>query len=247
MNKPYILILGSSGLIGKKITTDLLNTGKNVIGIDLKIHKSHQLNKNFKFIKKNLKDEKSVLSLFSYLQKRNIIINCVVYLIYPKSKQWGSKFGTLKLKYLNQDLSFQLGVQIFFLQELFKYFLNFKIKGKIVLFSSIQGIHAPKFSHYKSTNMSSPIEYSAIKSGIITITKYLAKYYKGKKININCISPGGIKDNQNRKFIDKYKKDTLNKGLLDSEDICGTIKFLISKDSEFINGQNIIVDDGWSL
>ena len=37
--------------------------------------------------------------------------------------------------------------------------------------------------------MSSPIEYSAIKSGIISITKYLAKYYKKNNIRINCISP----------------------------------------------------------
>ena len=38
--------------------------------------------------------------------------------------------------------------------------------------------------------MTSPIEYSAIKAGVISITKWLAKYYKNKNIRINCISPG---------------------------------------------------------
>ena len=43
--------------------------------------------------------------------------------------------------------------------------------------------------------MTSPIEYSIAKAGIIALTKYLSKYYRNKKIRINCISPGGIKDN----------------------------------------------------
>ena len=38
-----------------------------------------------------------------------------------------------------------------------------------------------------------------------------------------------------------------SKGLLNENDILGTVLFLISKNSEFINGQNIVVDDGWSL
>ena len=247
MNRSYILVLGSSGLIGTKITNDLLDLGYSVIGIDIKSMKPMPLNKNFQFIKKNLKSERSILEIFSFFKKNKIVISSVIYLIYPKSIQWGTKFGKLKLKYINQDLSLQLGIQIFFLQELFNYFLNLKIHGKIVLFSSIQGISAPKFHHYHSTNMSSPIEYSAIKSSVIAITKYLAKYAKGKKINVNCISPGGINDNQNVKFKRRYKKDTLNKGLLDPGDLSGAINFLISKKSNFINGQNIIVDDGWTL
>ena len=247
MSTSKILILGSSGLIGKKITHDLLNLGYSVIGLDIKNDVSKPINKNFKFIKKNLDSEKSIIELFNSFKKNNIIINSVIYLIYPKSVQWGTKFGNLKLKYINQDLSLQLGVQIFFLQELLKYFLNLKIKGNIILFSSIQGISAPKFHHYRSTNMSSPIEYSAIKSSVIAITKYLAKFNKGKKIKINCISPGGINDNQKIKFRNRYKKDTLNKGLLDPGDLTGTIEFLISKKSDYINGQNIIIDDGWSL
>ena len=40
--------------------------------------------------------------------------------------------------------------------------------------------------------MVSPIEYTAIKSGLISITKYLSKYCKNQNIRVNCISPGGI-------------------------------------------------------
>ena len=70
---------------------------------------------------------------------------------------------------------------------------------------------------------------------------------KKKNISINCVSPGGIRDIQPKKFFIKYKKSCGTKGLLDSEDIIGSIIFLLSNSSTYINGQNIIVDDGWSL
>lgn len=246
MNNYYTLIIGCAGLLGKSLTKDLLEDDRNVIGVDMKKINFHNQN-NFLFINKKLSNEKDVLNLFKFFKKKNIKIDKFVNLMYPKSNQKNKKFGNLKLKFINQDLHLQLGLQIFIAQEIINHILNHKIQGKIVFCSSIQGISAPKFSHYENLDMHSPIEYSAIKSGIISITKYLAKFYKGKNLNINCISPGGIFDKQKKIFIKRYRKDTLNKGLLDPNDIVNTIKFLLSDESKFINGQNIIIDDGWSL
>lgn len=246
MNKYHVLVFGCNGLIGSKLVKSLLKSNYKVIGIDLVSNQKYKSD-NFIFIKKNLNNERNIINLFKYLSTKKLFVNSFVNLIYPKSSQWGKKFGNLKLKYLNQDLSLQLGLQIFSLQELLKYYIKQKIKGKVVIVSSIQGSSAPKFSHYKSLKMTSPIEYSAIKAGLVSITGYLAKLYKGYDFNINCISPGGILDNQDKLFISRYKKDTLNKGLLDPDDLIGTIEFLISNKSKYINGQNIIIDDGWSL
>jgi len=95
--------------------------------------------------------------------------------------------------------------------------------------------------------MSSPIEYSAIKSGIIAVSRYLAKYYKNKNIKINCISPGGIKDKQPELFVQRYKKSCNSKGLLEGKDIAKLIMFLLSEKSKYITGQNLVIDDGWTL
>ena len=95
--------------------------------------------------------------------------------------------------------------------------------------------------------MNSPIEYTAIKSGTIGISKWLAKYYKNKNIRVNCISPGGILDNQDKSFLRKYKNSCLSKGMLEPRDLSGAIVFLLSDNSKYINGQNLIVDDGWSI
>ena len=95
--------------------------------------------------------------------------------------------------------------------------------------------------------MSSPIEYSAAKAGIINMTKYLAKFCKGKKIRVNCISPGGILDSQPISFVKKYRDSCMSKGLLSSHDLNGVVEFLVSDKSKFMNGQNLIIDDGWTL
>ena len=75
----------------------------------------------------------------------------------------------------------------------------------------------------------------------------MAKYSKNKNIRYNCISPGGILNNQPKIFLKKYQKDCINKGMLNPEDLHSAFEYLLSEKSKFVNGQNIVVDDGWSL
>ena len=237
-----ILILGGSGLIGTQIVKNLVSVGYNVYVMDKK--------KNKYLTKKNLiLCDISKINLFN--QKFDLLtkkekIDTVINLSYLKNKNWGKKFLKLKPNDVKENLFLQLGTIILTSQKIIDYFIN-KKKGNLILFSSIQGISAPKFSHYNNTNMTSPIEYSAAKAGIINMTKYIAKFCEKKKIRVNCISPGGVLDNQPKKFIKRYKESCLSKGLLDSNDLNGIVEFLVSEKSNFINGQNIIIDDGWSL
>ena len=75
----------------------------------------------------------------------------------------------------------------------------------------------------------------------------MAKYFKGMNIRVNSLSPGGIYDKQPKKFLQNYKINCLNKGMLDKSDICGALIYLLSDMSEYLNGQNIVIDDGFSL
>ena len=171
-----------------------------------------------------------------------MLIHCA----YPKTKDWGKTFENLNYKSLSKNLSLQLGGSILLSKQIIKIFRK-QSYGNLILLSSIQGVSAPKFEHYKGTKMSSPIEYGAIKSGIISITKYLAKLVRNTEIRVNCVSPGGILDKQPAKFLKAYKKSCNTKGMLNADDISKTILFLCSNQSKYINGQNIIIDDGWTL
>ena len=56
-----------------------------------------------------------------------------------------------------------------------------------------------------------------------------------------------FEDDQISYFINNYKNDCNNIGMLSSSQITSTILFLLSDESFAINGQNLIIDDGWSL
>ncbi len=246
-----VLITGGGGLIGSEIAKIIIKNKAKVIVVDKNKNSFSKFKKylNSKFFIKIVADLNKVNEIELCIKKavnRFGRIDAVIHAAYPKSVGWGTRFENLKKKNLNQDLNNQLGGAIMLSQRVLRFF-NTQGHGNLIHISSIQGTSAPKFDHYEGTSMVSPIEYSAIKSGIIAITKYLSKYYRNSNIRVNCISPGGILDNQPDSFLERYKKSCNDKGILEVSDLCGTVLFLISENSRYVNGQNIIVDDGWSL
>jgi NAD(P)-dependent dehydrogenase (short-subunit alcohol dehydrogenase family) len=251
MRKKTIAISGGLGSIGLALALKFAQNNFNVLVGDNNIKKYKFLKKkldlnNIKFYKCDLLLGKEVEKFITYGINNFKKIDYTIYCCYPKTKDWNSKFENIKQSSLNKNISDHLGGSIIYSQKFIKYFLKEK-GGKLIHISSIQGISAPKFEHYEGLKMNSPIAYSAIKSGIIAITRYLAKLYGKKNIQINCISPGGIKANQSKIFTKRYRKSCLSKGLLDSQDLFPIVSFLFSENSRFINGQNIVIDDGWSL
>src|SRR5690606_6802959 len=113
--------------------------------------------------------------------------------------------------------------------------------------SSIYGTATPDFSIYENTPMTMPIEYAAIKSALLHLNKYVSAYVNDSDFRINSVSPGGIFDHQPEDFLKAYKKKTLGSGMLMPDYIVGTVLFLLSEQSKYIVGQNILVDDGFCL
>jgi NAD(P)-dependent dehydrogenase (short-subunit alcohol dehydrogenase family) len=246
-----ILVTGGAGRIGLSLVKSIVKKGNKVAVIDTDKKKIRSLEvelgkKNFLGMVSDLNNSQEV---DIFINKINVYfgkIDASVHAAYPRSDGWGTKFENLKKDFLYEDLTKQLGGAILFSQRIINFF-NKQGFGNLIHISSVLGISTPKFEHYKNTNMVSPVEYSAIKAGLIAVTKYLSKYYKNKKIRVNCVSPGGILDNQPKTFINNYRKVCNEKGLLHPEDVVRTILFLLSDESRHINGQNIVIDDGWSL
>tara|TARA_B100001989_G_scaffold223851_1_gene178014 strand:+ start:1156 stop:1926 length:771 start_codon:yes stop_codon:yes gene_type:complete len=249
-----VLITGAAGRIGSAIADQVLLQGGTVVLTD--INKKKLIDLKEKFLSENkekvyivcadVTNSNGIEMLIEECLKKVTKIDSAIHSAYPTSIGWGTKFEDIKQSNLDKDLSMQLGGAIIFSQKILKYF-DEQNKGNLIHISSIFGIQAPKFHHYEGTNMTSPIEYAAIKSGIISITRWLAKYYKNKNIRVNCISPGGILDNQPNSFLEKYRESCTNIGMLNANDLVSTISLLLSPRSRAINGQNIIIDDGWSL
>ena len=173
-------------------------------------------------------------------------IDALVNNAYPKNNNYGRHFFDVEYDDFVENLGMNLGGCIIPSQLFSMYFQN-QGYGNIINISSIYGLMAPKFEIYKNTSMTVPVEYAVTKSGLIHLTKYMAKYFKGMNIKVNAISPGGILDGQPDSFINNYNIQSLNKGMLDKADLNGTLVYLLSNMSKYVNGQNIVVDDGFSL
>jgi NAD(P)-dependent dehydrogenase (short-subunit alcohol dehydrogenase family) len=251
LKENVVAITGGAGLIGTAFAKAIIkNRGKVIIGdvsIDRGISIQNELGvDNALFVEVNTSDIDSIDKFLKIGKNHFGKVDSAIHCAYPRSGQWGTKFEELKAEGLREDLFNQLGGAILFSQRLISFYRE-QGYGNLVHVSSIQGVAAPKFEHYVGTKMVSPIEYSAIKSGIISITKYLAKYCKGQNIRVNCISPGGILNNQPDVFLEKYNSTCSSKGMMNAQDLNGTIVYLLSNKSEYVNGQNIIIDDGWIL
>jgi NAD(P)-dependent dehydrogenase (short-subunit alcohol dehydrogenase family) len=84
-----------------------------------------------------------------------------------------------------------------------------------------------------------------VKGGIISFSRYLASYYGKYNIRVNCLSPGGIFDNQHPTFVENYENKVPMKRMGTPKDIAPPTAFLLSDDAQYITGQNLVVDGGW--
>ena len=186
------------------------------------------------------------MALISTVHARYGRIDAVVNSAYPRNAQYGRKFFDVTHEDFCENISLNLGGMFLVCQKMAEYFQK-QGHGNIINIASIYGVTAPKFEIYENTAMTMPVEYAAIKSAVIHLTKYMAKYLKGSHIRVNSISPGGILDKQPEVFLSAYKKLCVNKGMLDPAEITNALLFLIGDMSLNINGHNLIVDDGFSV
>lgn len=121
-----------------------------------------------------------------------------------------------------------------------KYMINRKA-GKIINISSIWG----------ETGGSCEVHYSASKSGLMGMTKALAKEVGLSGITVNSVSPGVILTDMTSHFdedtMNALKEETPLNRIGTPEDVAGAVSFLASKDADFITGQNISVNGGMNI
>lgn len=249
-----VLITGAAGRIGSALAESALAAGAEVIITDIQKNSLYALRdrlivtygEKIECLPADITSFNQIVSLVDECQRIGRSFTSAVHCAYPTSEGWGARFEELKAENLYKDLTMQLGSAILFSQVVLDYFKS-QGEGDLVHISSIQGIRAPKFSHYEGTEMTSPVEYAAIKAGVISITKWLAKYYANSRIRVNCISPGGVIANQPPVFMKRYRESCTNVGMLDAKHVAAAIIYLLSPEAFAINGQNLIIDDGWSL
>jgi gluconate 5-dehydrogenase len=124
--------------------------------------------------------------------------------------------------------------------------------GKIVNIASMYGVVAPNLSMYSDVCSAylNPIHYGALKAAVLQMTKYFGAYLIQKGINVNAVTPGTYpspKVQQNEEFVRRLSEKNPAGRIGVPEDLKGAVVYLSSKASDYVVGQNIIVDGGWTL
>lgn len=255
LSNRVVVVTGGAGLLGKEFIKAIVLAGgigiiadKNEkLGIEVRSQIKSELNTDkVEFVKLDIQKKESIISLIRFVKDKYDCIHALVNNAYPRNKNYGRHFFDVEYDDFCENVNMHLGGYFLVSQQFAKYFIE-NTHGNIINISSIYGVIPPRFEIYKGTSMTVPVEYAVIKSALIHFTKYMAKYLKSKNIRVNSISPGGIYDSQPENFLEAYKSFTSSKGMLDQKDILGTLIFLLSDASKYINGQNIVVDDGFSL
>ncbi len=257
LDQKVALVVGGGGKIGRAICESLAEEGCNIAIHDISENKIHPLKKlietryNVKSIAieanllENAETRTIVPKVIEKFKKIDILVHSAAFVGTTEYSGWAVPFEE------QTENAFEAGLRVnltsaFILSQDFAKHNQKEKKGVIVFISSIYGIVGPDFSLYEGTGMANPAAYGASKAGLIQLTRYLATKL-APDIRVNCISFGGVFRNQDSKFVERYIKKTPQKRMAREEDIKGTIMYLVSDMSDYLTGQNIVLDGGFTI
>ncbi len=236
-----IIVTGATGGIGNSIVKNLIGQGANVLATGTRTEKLEELKKKYKQINilqfdisNHDKIEEFIDNATSKLGGK---LDCIV-----NNAGITKDNLTIRMSYEEWSKVIDINLTSTFLMSKFSIKKMLKNKsGKIVNITSVVG----------HTGNVGQANYTASKAGIVAMSKSLAIEYAKKNINVNCISPGFIETAMTEKIDEKFKESIILKipsnRLGKPEDIANAVVFLISDQSNYINGETIHINGGLYL
>lgn len=254
LKNKVVIVTGGAGQLGRCFVRAIAEAGGIAIAADIDLSladslapkKAENLAGQIIAAHLDITSVQSVSTLISESFRKYGRIDALVNNAYPRNRNYGRNLEEVEYDDFCNNVSTHLGGYFLVAQQFCKAF-KAQGYGNVVNMSSIYGSMAPRFEVYDGTPMTMPVEYAAIKSAVEHLTRYFAQFYKKSGIRVNSISPGGILADQPSSFLNEYNKHCGAKGMLSPDDVSGALLFLLSDEGKFITGQNLIVDDGFSL
>ena len=239
--KNAIIITGTAGLIGKEILNSLKSKYK-LISIDLN-SLNDEPSENVLHLKQDITKINTWHSILKILNENAFdlygLINCAA--ITNATRVVGkdldfSFLRTLEVNLLAPYLAIEI-LQPLMIKN------NF---GRIINFGSLYSKVAPTPRLYVGSEVLQTPSYTVSKHGIHGLTKFYAAQLIKYGITVNTLSPGGVFDNQDTNFLEKYKGQNPSGRMANAQDFLPTINSLLSEENNYLTGQNITIDGGWT-
>ncbi|PIC75949.1 short-chain dehydrogenase [Sporosarcina sp. P19] len=254
------VVTGGAGILGRHFCFGLADAGANVMVVDINIDEAQKVasiirqeySGNAIALYCDLTSEDSVKKMVQEVVNKFGEINILHNNAAGKSSDLDAFFADFEdyeLSQWKEIMSSNLDSMFLMAKHVGKVMKRQSTGGSIIQTSSIYGVLAPdqriyEGSHYLDRQINSPAIYSASKSGVLGLTKYLSTYWAKDGIRVNAITPGGVESGQNDTFKKNYSNRIPMGRMAQAEEMVGALIYLASDASSYVTGQNIIIDGG---
>ena len=249
LSKKIALVTGATGQLGRQFCHALAKEGALVWVSDLELDRcktvvsSLDKNQDHRYLCLDVANPESVQDAFLKIRKitgsPDIIINNAGIAVF-------TRFEDRIFDDFMNVMKVNAGGTFLCIQEGSKLMRKSKTKGSIINIGSIHGMVSGDPRIYTDCDRKTSECYGSSKAAIIHMTKYFAVHLAEFDIRVNCISPGGVFNNQGKDFIKNYSHRTPMGRMAHEAEIADSAIFLASDESSYITGQNIVVDGGWT-
>ncbi|NRA80255.1 MAG: SDR family oxidoreductase [Pseudoalteromonas sp.] len=254
----WVLITGGSGHVGQAAADTLLELGANVLLLDRDaqnledlINNKYKRFENVHSIVCDLASESAIREAMKSVatitgNQLNVLINNAAFVGTDKLNGWCVPFEHQSLSTFNDCLGVNLSAPFLLSQQAYELMKNQTHGPKsIINISSIYGVVGPKMELYEGTEMGNPAAYAASKAGLMQLTRWMSANV-APAVRVNNIVLGGIERGQPESFLVKYNTNVPMGRMAKEEDIKGAIAYLSSELSNYMTGQSLFLDGGWT-
>jgi len=248
-----VAITGGSGQLGRSFTAALVGRGARVAVLDLQ--PPQEKSGDVLFVRADVTSRDSLESALAEVEKKwgvpHALINNAALDSPPGSPAAeNGPFEDFPLDSWERAIDVNL-TGAFLTCQVFGGAMAGAGRGSIVNVSSIYGVVSPDQRIYEyrrggDDTFFKPVAYSASKSGLLNLTRYLATYWAPRGVRVNTLTLGGVFNNQDPRFLDGYCARVPLGRMADAGEYVGPVVFLCSDASSYMTGSNLVVDGGWT-
>lgn len=262
MKNKAAIVTGGAGLLGRQFSLTLAQAGAGVIVADLFGDKAEQTALSIRqagfeaqAVQVDITDPKAVEAMVAAAEKNYGRLDCIVNsaAMDPKfdadhAGSHSNSFEEYPVEMFRQALDVNLTGMFLCSQAAVKLMLKDK-SGSIINICSTYGLGGPDQRLYEREGQPrqyKPVFYTVTKAGVLGLTKYLATYYAGTKIRSNALTPGGVYNDHDEIFTERYSSRTVLGRMAEQDEMNGAVLYLASDASSYMTGANLVVDGGWT-